>query len=226
VNDTGTRERILQAAARLLAESGGAPVSTRAVCAAAGVGAPTLYHHFGDKDGLLDAVVSYGFERYLAEKRARPASVDPVEDLRLGWDAHVEFGLGQPAFYALMYGAGRRAGAASDEAHRILLQMTEKVARAGRLRVPVTTAASMIRAACMGVTLTLIASGEDDQELSARTREAVLAAVTTGDAEDRPSSVSAIAIALTSAMDGRTPRTLSPAEAALLREWLTRVAVE
>jgi AcrR family transcriptional regulator len=66
VNDTGTRERILQAAARLLAESGGDPVSTRAVCAAAGVGAPTLYHHFGDKDGLLDAVVAYGFERYLA----------------------------------------------------------------------------------------------------------------------------------------------------------------
>jgi AcrR family transcriptional regulator len=226
VNDTGTRERILQAAARLLAESGGAPVSTRAVCAAAGVGAPTLYHHFGDKDGLLDAVVSYGFERYLAEKRARPASGDPVEDLRLGWDAHVEFGLGQPAFYALMYGAGRRAGAASDEAHRILLQMTEKVARAGRLRVPVTTAASMIGAACVGVTLSLIASGEDGQELSARTREAVLAAVTTGEAEDRPSSVSAMAIALTSAMDGHTPRTLSPAEAALLREWLTRVAVE
>ena len=66
VTDIDTRERILRAAARLLAESGGAPVSTRAVCAAAGVGAPTLYHHFGDKEGLLDAVVTYGFERYLA----------------------------------------------------------------------------------------------------------------------------------------------------------------
>jgi AcrR family transcriptional regulator len=226
VNDTGTRERILQAAARLLAESGGAPVSTRAVCAAAGVGAPTLYHHFGDKDGLLDAVVAYGFERYLAEKRARPSTGDPVEDLRLGWDAHVEFGLGQPAFYALMYAGGRRAGAASEEAGRILLGMTEEVARAGRLRVPVKTAASMIHAASMGVTLALIASGGDDQELSARTREAVLAAVTTDKAEDHPSSVSAMAIALTSALDGRTPRTLSAAEAAMLREWLTRIAVE
>jgi AcrR family transcriptional regulator len=226
VNDTGTRERILQAAARLLAESGGAPVSTRAVCAAAGVGAPTLYHHFGDKDGLLDAVVAYAFERYLAEKRARPASGDPVGDLRLAWEAHVEFGLGEPAFYALMCGAGRRAGAAQDEAHRILLGMTEEVARAGRLRVPVTTAAGMIQAACMGVTLALIASGGDGQELSARTREAVLAAVTTDKAEDHPSSVSAMAIALTSAMDERMPRTLSAAEAAMLREWLTRIAVE
>jgi AcrR family transcriptional regulator len=224
VNDTGTRERILQAAVRLLAESGDAPVSTRAVCAAAGVGAPTLYHHFGDKDGLLDAVVAYGFERYLAEKRARPSTGDPVEDLRLGWDAHVEFGLAQPAFYALMYGAGRGAGAASEEAHRILLRMTEAVARAGRLRVPVRTAAGMIQAACMGVTLRLISSPDDAADLSARTREAVLAAVTTGEAEDRPSSVSGMAIALASAIEGQAPHTLTAAETTMLREWLARVA--
>jgi len=226
VSETGTRERILQAAARLLSESGGTPVSTRAVCAAAGVGAPTLYHHFGDKDGLLDAVVAYGFERYLAEKRAQPATGDPVEDLRVGWDTHVEFGLGQPAFYALMYGGGRRAGAASEEAHRILLAMIEEVARAGRLRVPVKAAASMIHAASMGVTLTLITPGGADPELSARTREAVLAAVTTDEAEDRPSSVSGMAIAMTAALAERAPGTLSAAETAMLREWLTRIAVE
>jgi AcrR family transcriptional regulator len=226
VNDTGTRERILQAAARLLAESGGAPVSTRAVCAAAGVGAPTLYHHFGDKDGLLDAVVAYGFERYLAEKRARPSTGDPVEDLRRGWDAHVEFGLAQPAFYALMYGAGRSAGAASEEAHRILLLTTEAVSRAGRLRVPVHTAARMIQAACMGVTLRLISSTGETTDLSARTREAVLAAVTTDEAGDRPSSVSAMAIALASAIEGRAPHALTTAETTMLREWLARIAVE
>ena len=226
MNDTGTRERILHAAARLLAESGGAPVSTRAVCAAAGVGAPTLYHHFGDKDGLLDAVVAYGFERYLAEKRARPPSGDPVEDLRRGWDAHVGFGLAQPAFYALMYGAGRSGGAASEEAHRLLLRTTEAVARAGRLRVPVPTAAGMIQATCMGTTLSLISGAGHAADLSARTREAVLAAVTTDEAEDRPSSVSAMAIALTSAIESQAPHTLTTAETTMLREWLARIAVE
>jgi len=225
VNDSGTRERILQAAARLLADSGGAPVSTRAVCAAAGVGAPTLYHHFGDKDGLLDAVVAFGFDRYLAEKRSLRTTGDPVEDVRRGWDAHVEFGLAQPAFYALMYGAGRRA-AASEEAYRILLHMTERVARAGRLRVPVKTAAAMLHAASVGVTLQLISGKEQEPELSPRTRDAILAAIATGEVQDRPSSVSAMAIALTSALDGRTPNSLSAAETAMLREWLTRVAVE
>ena len=226
MNDTGTRERIMQAAARLLAESGGAPVSTRAVCAAAGVGAPTLYHHFGDKDGLFDAVVVYGFERYLAEKRARPSTGDPVEDLRRGWDAHVEFGLAQPAFYAVMYGAGRSGGAAAEDAHRILLGMSEAVARAGRLRVPVHTAAGMIHAACTGVTLVLISGAGDVADLSMRTREAILAAVTTDEAEDRPSSVSAMAIALASAVEGQAPRTLTTTETAMLREWLARIAVE
>jgi AcrR family transcriptional regulator len=222
--DSGTRERILHAAARLLADSGGAPVSTRAVCAAAGVGAPTLYHHFGDKGGLLDAVVAYGFERYLAGKRTRPSTGDPIEDLRRGWDAHVEFGLAQPAFYALMYGAGRRADAA-EEGYRILLGMTEAVARAGRLRVPVKTAADMVHAGSVGVTLMLIDGAAP--ELSERTREAILAAIAdTGRLEERPSSVSAMAIALTSALEGRAPHTLSEAEAAMLREWLNRLAVE
>ena len=50
------RTRILETAAGLLAQSADADVSTRAVCDAAGVTAPTLYHHFGDKDGLLAAV--------------------------------------------------------------------------------------------------------------------------------------------------------------------------
>ena len=225
MNDSGTRERILQAAARLLADSGGAPVSTRAVCAAAGVGAPTLYHHFGDKDGLLDAVVAFGFDRYLAEKRSLRSTGDPVEDLRRGWDAHVEFGLAQPAFYALMYGAGRRAGrlgggipdpAAHDRAGRA----RRAAAGAGQDR------RDMMHAASIGVTLQLISGGEQDPELSPPHRDAILAAIATDEAEDRPSSVSAMAIALTSALDGRTPNTLSEAETAMLREWLTRVAVE
>ncbi|MGY2061225.1 TetR/AcrR family transcriptional regulator, partial [Nocardia gipuzkoensis] len=60
-----TRTRLLDAAAQLLVESSGKQITTRAICELAGVQAPTLYHHFGDKQGLLDAVATYGFERYL-----------------------------------------------------------------------------------------------------------------------------------------------------------------
>jgi AcrR family transcriptional regulator len=41
-------------------------VSTWAVSAAAGVQPPVIYRLFGDKNGLLDAVASYGFESYLS----------------------------------------------------------------------------------------------------------------------------------------------------------------
>ncbi len=59
--------RLLRAAAELLANSEGSAVSTRQITKlAGGVTAPTLYHHFGDKEGLFDAVVSAGFEEYVA----------------------------------------------------------------------------------------------------------------------------------------------------------------
>jgi len=58
--DSGTVvDRLLLAAGQLLHEAKGGNVSTRAICDRAGVQAPTLYHHFGSKQGLLDAVVKF-----------------------------------------------------------------------------------------------------------------------------------------------------------------------
>jgi AcrR family transcriptional regulator len=222
--DPDTRDRIVRAAARLLTEADGEPVSTRAVCTAAGVGAPTLYHHFGDKRGLFEAVAAHGFEEYLASKRAQEGTGDPVEDLRRGWDLHVEFGRTRPAFYTLMYGTSRTPPIAED-AHAILLGLVEAIARAGRLRVPVASAARMVHAAGVGVTLALI-SGGGDGELSARTREAVLGAITVPDAsrEDGPPSSAARAVALQAALTADPPSALTPTEKALLTEWLDRIA--
>ena len=72
---------MLKAAESLLQASPDRDISTRAVCDAVGVGAPVLYRLFGDKNGLLAAVVDYVFDRYLARKRAIPLSDDPVDDL-------------------------------------------------------------------------------------------------------------------------------------------------
>ena len=102
-----TRERIVEAAAALLTEGGREAVSTRAVSAAAGVQAPTIYRIFGDKHGLLDAVAEHGFATYLVSKTSSPPGGDPVQDLRRGWDLHVGFGLAHPAFYTLIYGEPR-----------------------------------------------------------------------------------------------------------------------
>jgi AcrR family transcriptional regulator len=226
-----TRERILAAAAELVASGGVEAASTRAVTAAAGVQAPTLYRLFGDKQGLLEAVAARGFEEYLAGKHAMLASDDPVADLRAGWDLHVEFGLSHPGLYALMYGAsGRgRASPAALEGARMLREMLGRVARAGRLRLPVEAAAQLVDAIAVGVTLALIATppSERDPELSPRAREVAQSAILTAadDEDEGPGEppLAAHAIALRAALEDEPDR-LGAAETVLLRQWLERLA--
>ncbi len=220
-----TKDRLVRAAAGLLVEGGRDALSTRAISAAAGVQAPTLYRLFGDKDGLLDAVATYGFESYLAGKHALGESGDPVEDLRRGWDLHLDFGLSQPAFYLLMYGEPR-VREARKEADAMLRRVVERIAEAGRLRVPVERAAQLVHATGMGVILSLIASPAEqrDPDLIAAAREHVIAAITTDSADDGASDIPHRAIALKAALKKEPVDTLSPAEHALLAEWLDRVA--
>jgi AcrR family transcriptional regulator len=229
------QERILQAAADLLAEVGPTGLSTRAVAAAAGVQTPTLYRLFTDKDGLLDAVASYGFETYLAEKRAFSPTKDAVDDLRRGWDIHVEFGLTNPAIYALMYGnlrLGQRP-AAAEENHEILRRMLDRANSQGRLRVPVEAAARAIEASTTGGVLLLLAQPESQRDpRSIRPlRDTVLDSVTIESAHGTDPTVitSARADALLAALSlhgGIEPLArdlFSAAEASLLREWLTKL---
>jgi AcrR family transcriptional regulator len=220
-----TRERIVAAAARLLAEGGRDAVSTRGVSVAAGVQAPTLYRLFGSKRGLLDAVAAHGLTTYLNSKTARKPSADPVDDLRAGWDLHVGFGLANPALYSLMYGEPRpdasppAAAAAAD----VLALHIRRIAEAGRLRVSEDHAAHLVHAAGCGTTLTLIAMPADrrDSALSHTAREAVIAAITTdAPAPAEPGPVAA-AVTLRAVLPQTT--TLTVHERGLLSEWLDRI---
>src|ERR1700681_2068540 len=98
------KDRLLLAAADLLDAAEGGEVSTRQITERAGVQAPTLYHHFGNKQALLDAVVSHGFKRFLEERGAGEGANDPIDAIREGWDSHVAFGLEFPSAYAHIYG--------------------------------------------------------------------------------------------------------------------------
>jgi AcrR family transcriptional regulator len=51
------RERILCAARKLLAEQGSDALTMQAVATAAGVGKGTVFHRFGDRDGLTQALL-------------------------------------------------------------------------------------------------------------------------------------------------------------------------
>ncbi|MFJ4832375.1 TetR/AcrR family transcriptional regulator [Streptomyces sp. NPDC088747] len=182
-----TKARILEVAARLVAESPDGDVSTRAVCEAAGVGAPALYRHFGDKEGLLSAVVDHGWDKYLATKRDRAPGTDPVQDLREGWDSHTEFALQNPNLYRLMNSpAMRTPPAAALESHQILTSDLRRAAEQGKLRLAPELAAQMIMSANVGVALMLVSRPATftDATVARRVRDAVHAVVFTPDALD------------------------------------------
>jgi AcrR family transcriptional regulator len=98
-----TERALLDAAAVLLERGGPKAVTTRAVLAEAGVTAPTLYHHFRDKDGLLGALIEEGVARFFAQHAAAlKATTCPLEDLRLGWAWYLDFVCQQPQLFRLL----------------------------------------------------------------------------------------------------------------------------
>ena len=231
------RARILRAATELLATGGRDAVTTRAVSAAAGVQPPTIYRHFGDMQGLFEAVARDTLATYAREKASRPLTNDPVEDLRRAWDLHIAFGLAHPDVFALLYSAPSVAAyrPVIDEGVALLQGLVARIAEAGRLRVDVAHATDLLHAAGTGITLTLSATPpeERDPRLSETVREAILTAITvpgTGEAPDEaPGAASTAervavhAVALRALLT-ETPSVLSPAERLLLCDWLDQLA--
>jgi AcrR family transcriptional regulator len=141
-----TREKLLMAALTVLEEEGEAQFSTRAVCTIAGVGAPTLYHYFGSADGLLSAAMSLAFDQFLARKLAASDSPDPVTNLRQGCEDYVLFAAEKPKLYAAMLSRVLQGATipAADRAYAHMNDQLQAIAAAGRLAVPVETAADLI----------------------------------------------------------------------------------
>src|SRR5690348_5349959 len=233
------KQRILEAASELLASSADADISTRAVCEAAGVTAPTLYHHFGDKDGLLAAVVDFGWAAFLESKRATAAVVHAhiADDIRAGWDNHLEFARENPNFYKLIWSpAVSTNSAAFQEAFQMLHNRLELGAARGQLRVSAETGARMVMSATTGAALSAISQPDlfGDPTFTRQLREAVIAAVTvTADrktnkrsARDVDAPTIATAAATLKSNLAVEDTQLTAPERALMEQWLTTLADE
>jgi AcrR family transcriptional regulator len=77
------RDQILEATAAIVARKGFGEVSIQAVSAAAGISRPIVYEHFGDLDGLLEALVkremSAAAEQVAATRLRDLSEGDPTE---------------------------------------------------------------------------------------------------------------------------------------------------
>ena len=222
-----TRARIIESAAELLQTKGPAAVTTRGVAEAAGVQAPTIYRQFGDNDGLLEAVAEHVMATFVASKAAvveaaSAANVDPVDDLRAGWQNQLEFGLANPAVFRFLNDPDRPHSAAVESGRAVLEARVHRIAAAGRLRVSEPRAVALIHAAGVGAVQTLLAAPRETRDLGLADAifDAVLAQMLT-DAAPQDTGPVATAVAFRALAPDLV--VLSEAERALLTDWLDRV---
>lgn len=138
---------LVDAAIKILEESGFEALTLRHLADRVGVSRSTPYLYFKDKMALIDAVRVHGLQTLVQTSREAIADIDGgseyIENMRRLGSAYVDFGLGRPALYQLIFVSGLPDEDMSDELrhtveqHRALLMTPMKDAyAAGVLSMP------------------------------------------------------------------------------------------
>jgi AcrR family transcriptional regulator len=104
------KQRLIEAAARLLADEGPSGLSTRRLAAEVGVSTMAVYTHFGGLPELVRAVVREGFARLADHMAAVPDSDNPLDYLAALGEAYRANALENPHLYAVMFGTASLGG--------------------------------------------------------------------------------------------------------------------
>ena len=133
-------ERILATALDLFAIKGYDATSVREICEAAGITKPTLYHFFGSKDGVFQALVRTGFQQYRALVDAALATPGSFQDrVKVLARAVFESASTQAALLALHaqrhLGAAGHGAAADRELHAVLRRRRRRAGAAAEKAV-------------------------------------------------------------------------------------------
>lgn len=102
------REALIEAARKLIAETGADSVTLAETARMAGVSAAAPYRHFKDRSTLMSAVAHKGFTRFAdrIEKAWGDGDSAPYPGLMRIGTAYLEFVRQEPALYAAMFEAG------------------------------------------------------------------------------------------------------------------------
>jgi len=182
------RRAILDAAEGLLVEMGPEGFSMRRLVARCGVSAPTIYHHFRDKQGLIDALLEERFSELVRELEAARRPGDPLGTLRAYLLLFTGFGLRNPSHYrllALVREPDLPPPQTAERARALLRDPLLRLEEAGRLRVASAEVAQQVLWALVHGLISLRAARPDHPWAPELVEEAVEAALrgTVGDAE-------------------------------------------
>lgn len=128
-----TRERIVDATAKLIYEKGAEATSLDEVCEAGRVSKSQLYHYFEDKDALVREVITLQANRILAAQSPPIDELDSIEAL-CRWaktveDLHRATGGGGCPLGSLANELAHRSDAARILLHEGFLAWTDRLAR-------------------------------------------------------------------------------------------------
>ncbi len=98
------KEKILNAALKLISEDGFNTLSMRKLGASLDIAAKTIYNYFENKDEIYLMVTARGFEElYKSLEKANQFNSDPFERLRAIGRAYLNFGKDHPNYYNIMF---------------------------------------------------------------------------------------------------------------------------
>ena len=170
---SATPAEILKATQALLLETGIEGVSIRRVSERCGYSAPTIYHHFGDKRGLIDALLEERFRVIHELMAAIPSDGDPAGHLRKMAQAFVRFAVENPSHYQLLMAPGLanvEAVPSAEAARALAKSALEKLAAQGTLATSDIDAAFQVLWAVLHGVISLYLT-EPEREVSAQLDE-------------------------------------------------------
>ncbi|HEX3786714.1 MAG TPA: TetR/AcrR family transcriptional regulator [Pseudonocardiaceae bacterium] len=147
------RAEILAAAGQLLGELGTVDgLTLRGVARQVGIAPASIYAHFSDKSGLIQALVEFEYERLTGLMRQAEAEVDaadPLGRLRAQLHAFCRYSLANPGHYRVIFGLRVRSAEQRQTSARTLVDLLSAgllaCERVGaRLRLPAERAAIVL----------------------------------------------------------------------------------
>jgi AcrR family transcriptional regulator len=163
------RRKILDAARELFARDGYEHVTMRAIADAIEYSPTTIYHHFEDKDDLVEALCHEDFGRLFAALTADGLPSDPVERIRQMGRAYAAFAQRYPNHYQFMFMTPKLPDHKLDpadpgsQAFQLLRDAVAEAVAAGRFHngAPPDTVAQVVWASLHGATALLVTYGPD-----------------------------------------------------------------
>jgi AcrR family transcriptional regulator len=107
VSDQTTPERISQAALAILEAEGPEAVSMRRVADAVGITPMAIYHHFSNRQALLNTITDEQFATFLSYIEARPMHGSPEAQLVSAMEAYIDYAVDRPRIFDYVFSQPR-----------------------------------------------------------------------------------------------------------------------